>query len=646
MIYTEIMTNAFGMHYIGKHQVFTTVQVASVLFMIYEFLRFLAFHFYMTLEHEQHLNNQLQTLISSIEETLFQIDSDLKISYVSKEFQGIKPENYLNRSIKEFEFIHKDLNVEPSDLKKITWNWNSSDRYYSFKASPLIENEKLASILLVCLDVTDLMIRKENEIKLLKAETSLKSKIEFIASISHEIRNPLQAALYSIDNLNETTLDSSQKDIIQDIKSSNQLASNIIGDILDISKIEAGKMKVNFEKMNLLQVCERCIENNYPESKKKRLELFLTFSPSLPIEFECDQLRIIQILNNFITNAIKYSHKGSIILDLKMIENLETKYLQFSVKDEGIGMNKQDLERIFTPFEQFGKKSISKGWGLGLSICKTLIEMLNGKIFVESEIDQGSTFSIQVPIINPSSQKIVEKLDVNIEKIFISHPNKHVQDFLVNISKNLGIENIFTQVNSCDNDFSIIHHTLMNKNFENNLPKQSIVIIGEDNSTKEFQTIKEPLKIKDFLQIFKPNSITKEEKTKTHSKSNKKILVCEDNKTIHKSLIKILNNQGYCNITSAYNGLEALGLIKQGHEYDLILMDVQMPEMDGITSTSHIRKFHQENNIRDPLIFICSGNTFPSGMECLYKEYKINEIMMKPISKDVLIETMSKHLKE
>lgn len=129
-------------------------------------------------------------------------------------------------------------------MENAQWNWNNNDQYYVFKASPIYDKLQGKLVLLIFYNVTDVNKRKENEIKLLKAETSLKSKIEFIASISHEIRTPLQAAMYSIDNLIQTNLNPLQKEFIDDIRSSNRLSSDIIGDILDLSKIEAERMEI------------------------------------------------------------------------------------------------------------------------------------------------------------------------------------------------------------------------------------------------------------------------------------------------------------------------------------------------------------------------------------------------------------------
>lgn len=360
MITFQSFFNSFCMYYIGNHEIFHTLQVLFLFLLQSRIMVQICEMFYETINEEKTMKTHYETLISSIEETMIKVDHRYELTYISKTFNGIEPKNYINQHIKSFEFLDQNLIKKSMDsMERCSWNWNNNDGFYSFTATPI--QEETVSILIICLDVTEMNKRKENDLKLIKAETSLKSKIEFIASISHEIRNPLQAAYFSIENLQETSLNILQKEYLNDVKSSNQLASNIIGDILDISKIEAGKMKINYGRMNLLDVCERSIENYYHEARKKGLDLFLTFEPDLPLEIDCDSLRILQIINNFISNAIKYSHKGKIHLHMKKTEINENRFLKITIKDEGIGLSKDDLSKIFTPFEQFGKKPNSKG---------------------------------------------------------------------------------------------------------------------------------------------------------------------------------------------------------------------------------------------------------------------------------------------
>lgn len=348
------------MNYLTKLSILRSFQVTAFFYLELYIINYLTNNLFESLHEEKTLRKRYETLISSVEESLIVIGSNLKINFVSKKLMGQDSIFYIGKDIEDFEFLNKDQIKNLNLQEKSCWKWEDKGRDYLFKATPIKDE---GEILIVCLDQTDSKKNKENELKLIKAETSLKSKIEFIASISHEIRNPLQCASFSIENLAETDLDNIQTEYLNDIKQSNELASGIIGDILDMSKIEAGKMKICFQNINIVELCERSLDYNFYQAEKKKINLFFTFDPKVPKEFECDPIRLLQILNNFISNAIKYSQKGNIFLN---IEITREKFIKFSVKDEGIGISKEVIMNIFTPFEQFDHQSLNhesrKGW--------------------------------------------------------------------------------------------------------------------------------------------------------------------------------------------------------------------------------------------------------------------------------------------
>lgn len=358
MLFFDVLTHAYCMYFIHDLDFIFCLMYNVMLVYIIIIIKGIMFLFNEAMEVSEKTNTHYLTLLQSVEEVLFQIDLNFRIIYINKPFRGDK-ENYLGKKIDEFEFfeIHQIKRLILEQPSKWTWKDTKSNNIYQFKGTLLKSFGQIDGVMISCFDITDQILSKENEIKKTKAETTLQSKIEFIASISHEIRNPLQAINYSCDNLLTKELKEDEKEYVLDIQSLNKLVATIIDDILDISKIESGKMNIEISRMNVMETCEFSLDLNYNDARNKGLNLYLTFDENVPLFINSDKKRVIQILNNLITNAIKYSIKGDIFVHC-LVEKRD--YLKFCVEDQGIGISKEDLKRIFIPFEQF--YSGSKGW--------------------------------------------------------------------------------------------------------------------------------------------------------------------------------------------------------------------------------------------------------------------------------------------
>lgn len=634
------LTNLICMIWKGYEKI-RIFQYHILVFVYLLFNKYVIGELFKALESEFFLKKDYETIVSSIDEVVMRIDQNRNIKFMNKPLFNQDTAKFVGQNISNFTFIDKSL-VEKGFLKeKNCWNYSINNRNLLFKVNPIdIMDENVTEVLLFCLDVTDSTKSKENELKMIKAETSLKSKIEFIASISHEIRNPLQAISYTVENLIETELDTNQKELVSDIINSNTIATRIISDILDLSKIESGKMKIVCEKFNILENIESLLDINYYEAKKKNLILYTIFDVKLPKEIVSDQSRIKQIINNFITNSIKYSQKGSICLKVRKSE--KGGFL-VEVTDSGIGIKKEDQTKIFKPFEQFLDPSTThKGWGLGLSICNKLVDLLGGEIGFESEFNVGSKFWFEIPIQTPSEELIVSTKSELKKHIIIIHMCMKYSLFIEEIVSNLKPLSIAHQEllnEKIDPEtIVIIHHSLLKGHkIENNY-----LILGEVKDYYD-QCIKEPLKTYKFLEKLSGDNEkeTKGLKKKNSFNNNKSIMICEDNKTIHKSLYKLLVTNGVKNIDSSYNGQECVNKIKNGNFYDVILMDIQMPLMDGVEATKVIRGLEKDQKKRSNII-ICSGNSFPSTIDNLRKEWEVEDILIKPITKDQLFSVLSK----
>ena len=375
-----------------------------------------------------------------------------------------------------------------------------------------------------------------------KAEESDKLKSAFLANMSHEIRTPLNGILGFAELLRyaENKIDVEEYiDVIN--RSGNQLL-NIINDIIDISKIEAGQLTINLRETNLVQLLDN-VANIYQKIlKRKNSQVKLEVSkPDQDLRIITDEKRVHQVLSNLIDNAIKFTRKGNIKISLSVTDDKKT---LFEVKDSGIGIEKAKQKMIFERFRQLDETSTREfgGTGLGLSICRSIIEKLGGRIWVESEFGRGSSFFFDLPLI------IQRKEDLR---------------------KNDGVK--------------------------------------KKNSTKP--------DLKD-----------------------KSILIVEDDESNFMFLKTALRKTGI-NILVARNGREAINMYNNNKNIGLILMDIQLPVLNGIDATKEIRKTDREVPIIAQTAYAMSDDR----KKCL--DAGCNDYIPKPIKMDILMNKLNKYLK-
>lgn len=630
----EIFSTVLSMYFLGEHPL-------NICFIIALFLLFFSFSllklsllYNESINQELVFNNRYTTLISNIKEILICLDKNFCINLVTKQFKVIG-DNYIGKCVDQYQFVDFKL-LKESILKGISCEWKWEDKnnkkFYQMYAEEISKIDENYSILIICHDITDQVVSKENEMRMMKAETALQSKIGFIASISHELRNPLQAAIYSCENLSNLNLNNEQQSVLNDIKSSNRLLTNIIDDVLDLSKIESEKMVVHSSPMNILNVCEKSLELNLIGAKKKDLNLLFIFDVDLPVHIDSDQLRVIQILNNLISNAIKYSDKGYIFLECKRIKKYDQFFVKISVEDQGIGIDHEDIKLLFTPFQKC-KNGIGKGWGLGLSICKKLSILLDSEISVKSNIGKGSTFSLDIPLRNPSQETIKTQFSIPMFKnVEIYHSNMRYLIFMKELFELYGSKVIKFQIDLKDvvksDHMLLIDESLIQKELMTN----GIILGYERHNNFKNLTISSKL-----FHLFSDSLNLKISEKVIKNFSGKKVLICEDNSIIHKSLFKLLQNNSNFEIESSFNGKEAVEKCIEKF-FHFILMDIQMPIMDGIEATNKIREHQYHSKLKSKIICI-SGNVFENDSK---KEMKFNEVLSKPITKDKLMEVFEK----
>lgn len=378
---------------------------------------------------------------------------------------------------------------------------------------------------------------KELEREKNRAQNATKAKSQFLANMSHEIRTPINGVIGMSYLLLQTTLSDKQRKYLEKIDDSAKSLLNIINDVLDFSKIEAGKFTIEKIEFNLQESIKKVINHLELLAHEKNININVKYGEGIGKYFLGDALRISQVLTNLLGNAIKFTHDGSINI---YVTKLENEKFRFEVKDSGIGLSEKEQKKLFISFSQADDSTTRKygGTGLGLAISKQLVELMGGKIWVESKEGVGSSFIFEIEL----------------------------------------------------------------REIEPQLSKSSDEKVEFDKSILDA----------------------------------KKILIAEDNHTNQLVLLGLLEDY-VKEIDIANNGQEAVDMFEKG-KYELIIMDLQMPVMDGYEATRLIR-----NIDRDIPIIALTANTMKEEIQKT-KAVGINEHLVKPLNMEKLFTTLSKYI--
>lgn len=580
----EAIVHFFSMTYISELPVKITLSVLVNNLVLYFFVYYLRYkeNYQQKVTKEQ--KKTYKSVCQSIEETLIIFDAEMRITFSNKDFLGKKAKEYIGLQVNTLPFFRSSLlDLKEGQTEKFEWTYEGQE--YSSKALSIYEDKEKIHTLLFSLNITEKKRYQENQIQKIKAETSLQSKIEFLANISHEIRNPLQGMIYSIENLISMGLEKEEKycDIIKDIKDLNQLITLIIDDILEISKIKMGNMSMTKKSLNLIDVCDLFLGINTSQARKKGLELLLYIDPYLPRSFDSDKLRICQIMNNFLSNAIKFTKTGEITIEAKKVKENNQNYVQFTCNDTGCGIKKEDISKLFSVVDKQNTSSF-QGFGLGLTISKGLIELLGGNYGVESDHGKGSSFWFKIPLLSPSEESILPEFGFSlINTLVVITKHEKLNQYIEKVANLLQIQDVktFTKLPNINFQYStvIIEEDLYESDkFET---YESLCIIGKRREGNNLTFIENPLKPDQLISFLCPsiNNDSPEVSRRNSSYSimkNLNILVVEDSASINKAIVKLLQNMEITNIKSAFDGKEAINMIQQ-ETFDIILMDIQMP---------------------------------------------------------------------
>lgn len=565
--------------------------------------------------------------------------------------KGLKPNQTLNAKITNLEGEERSMDIRTSR--------------FDYCGHP--------AYLALMRDVTEL------EEARLAAESAAKAKSAFLANMSHEIRTPLNAVIGMTTLLEDTPLDPEQFDFVRTVRTSGESLLSIINEILDISKIEAGQMRLEEVPFNLQSCVEDTLEIVSIKAAEKKLELTYGIFGDLPDCFVGDETRLRQILLNLLSNSIKFTDQGEVVVRITGLPFGKENYrINFSVADTGIGMTEEQTEIIFNPFQQADFSTTRKygGTGLGLAICNKLVDMMGGEISVRSELGVGSEFFFHI-ILKPTQALFADSVEIHPDML------KGKRALIVddNITNLQILEYQLKKWGVITHPFDSGAETLAKLEFIGEIdiaildmvmPEMDGIMLAENlrkhDTYKEkpimiLSSISQPDKVPpNTIDAWLPKPIKQRmlcnalcnlthgvnrtfpfrpKKANIDHEMGKehplRILLAEDNLVNQKMMIKLLNRLGY-DADHVDNGVKVLEEVKK-KTYDLILMDIQMPEMDGIEATRRLLATYLPENC--PKIVALTAHALHDD-KVLSLRIGMSDYVTKPVRLNDLIETLHK----
>ncbi len=582
----------------------------------------------------------------------------------------------------EIEFKHSYVELYRDYNWMIGCGIPESDLFRDINAAAKVQSRII--ILLSCLIVTIAALvcvriydrkKKDEEAKKLKydkisADAKSEAKTEFLSTISHELRTPLNAIMGLNDLLSQSIGNETQvKDYSNKIAESSHMLLSLINDVLDMSAIEKGKIKIAQDRFNIKTLVHGVTDIYYNLAVKKDLD-FEVMADDLPYEMLIgDSYRIRQMVLNLLSNALKFTDKGKLVLSVKEEKFRDYKLLlHITVEDTGCGMKADTLHRLFEQFEQEDASVVRKygGSGLGLSITKHLTECMKGSIHVESDYGKGSSFTITIPLtIAVDDFKTVDQSKIEQKVLIIGNDSKHNQIFKDILSGwNVQYAEKRVTVSSLDNfeesilnfkSFIIDEKLIPNiggielsKRIRKVKPTSiiimmtgyNIIAIRKNNELVMNYLIQRPIIKKDLYTKLTKSFCEQTDGSRikmARSIKGKRVLLVDDNKINLLVASNLLKSFGL-NVTVAQDGQNAVNLVKSSDLFDIVLMDIRMPIMDGLSATKRIREF----NTDIPIIAL-SANAFADDIK-KSKEAGMNYHISKPIDKDDLLAILYKFI--
>ncbi len=536
------------------------------------------------------------------------------------------------------------------------------------------EHGKIIGVIGISTDITD-RVKKEKELVEAreKAEIANQAKSDFLATVSHELRTPLNGIIGMTDLLTRQKVTDEQRVFLEDIANSGKALLALINGILDLSKLEAGELEIINTPFELKTIVDNVVKQVSPQALQKKIILSTEFEKDVPTRLLGDSQRLNQILLNIVGNAVKFTDAGTVSVKVKCLQKSNRKHtLSFIISDTGVGIPKDQINVIFDRFRQLDStySKVHSGTGLGLAIVKELVELMNGEVFVDSKMKKGTTFTVNLTF---TAQPELSKTNAWVEK-YSNIRILVVDDDLVIGTKVLKL--IHTPAVSLVSSSSAFE-TLENAAKRNQ--QYQIILYSRQSHLEEKSNIKKlkrllpslyfPMIISygdgpkdspqhegvvfgsisrlsfdnDFLEqlssLWKKYKVNLSNVTAAFADLNPKILLVEDNLINQKVTLHLLKELG-CEADVADNGLFAIKLFKK-NDYDIILMDIGLPDMDGCALTKKIRAIESKGE-HVPIIALTAYASEDDRKNCL--DAGMDSVLTKPINGAGLLHMLSEWL--
>lgn len=575
--------------------------------------------------------------------------------------------------------------VLPIYVEGIFWGYIGFDEY---KTERVWSEDEFSILKAFSISIAEAIERSKMEMKLAKAkeaaEAANKAKSAFLANMSHEIRTPMNGIIGFLSLLNESVLSAEQLDYVQEAQSASEVLLYLINDILDFSRIEAGKLRMEEIPFRLRSAVEDAVSLQSPRAREKGLELNMLIKSNVPEVLIGDPARLRQVLNNLMSNAVKFTHQGELLVTVEMLQaDAKQVEILFEVSDTGIGIAEVDMHKLFTPFSQVDDSATRKygGTGLGLSITNELVHLMEGEISVESKLGKGSKFSFTARF-RPVDELCVDTYEyaqLTGRRILVVDDNASNRKII-----RAYLEESGCQIEECDEGekaVSMILASASGKQFDAaiidfQMPGMTgcdlAMALQAIPSSREIRLIMltsiaqrgdidfasacgftgyltKPVKRNELLDCvaivlgLKEEAVQDSIVTRYTSRENpvpvpNRFLLVEDNEMNQKIIVKMLAKYNmFCDI--AASGLEALKAVQE-KDYDLIFMDCQIPDMDGYETTRRIRDW--EGGKRHTPIVAMTANAMEGDREkCL--QAGMDDYISKPVDFKLLLDIIERY---